>query len=175
MLLENSPHITINVLTLHQLFRQEVEEQNVVVGIFIDEIYTDLVRKVEGDKVRLAHLPLSRSRRSHDFLLDSPEYPNQSLKMTRIVQIKEAPANSKHKWVAHFTDPDKKTPFGARGFQDYTQHKDPERRRLYRERHHKDLATRDPTRAGFLSYYLLWGDSTDIQENLRRYKKVFNL
>jgi hypothetical protein len=105
--------------------------------------------------------------------------------MTRLVQIKEAPPNSKHKWVAHFADlpstdgrtssPIKTTPFGARGFQDYTQHKDEERRRLYRERHHKDLSTRDPTRAGFLSYYLLWGDSTDIQENLRRYKRLFNL
>ena len=95
--------------------------------------------------------------------------------MTRLVQIKEAPPNSKHKWVAHFTDPVKTTPFGARGFQDYTQHKDEERRRLYRTRHAKDLATRDPSRAGFLSYYLLWGDSTDIKENLRRYKKQFNI
>jgi hypothetical protein len=94
--------------------------------------------------------------------------------MTRLVQIKEAPPNSKHKWVAHFDD-GKKTPFGARGFQDYTQHKDEERRRLYRQRHAKDLSTRDPTRAGFLSYYLLWGDSTSLQENLRKYKRVFNL
>ena len=58
---------------------------------------------------------------------------------------------------------------------DYTITKDKERRRLYRERHKKDLATKDPTRAGFLSYYILWGDSTSRAENIRKYKSRFNL
>ena len=43
------------------------------------------------------------------------------------------------------------------------------------ERHQKDLATGDPTRAGFLSRYLLWGESTSLMENLRRYRNRFNL
>ena len=96
-------------------------------------------------------------------------------KSMRLVLLKEAPIGTKHKWVATFADPTKSVPFGARGFQDYTQHHSTERRDLYRTRHLKDLRTRDPSRAGFLSYYLLWGDSTDIKENLRRYKNHFNL
>jgi hypothetical protein len=69
----------------------------------------------------------------------------------------------------------KTTHFGAKGMDDYTITKDKERRRLYRERHKKDLTTKDPTRAGFLSYYILWGDSTSRQENIKNYKKRFNL
>ena len=69
----------------------------------------------------------------------------------------------------------KTTHFGAKGMDDYTITKDKERRRLYRERHKKDLATKDPTRAGFLSYYILWGDSTSRAENIKNYKRRFNL
>jgi len=28
---------------------------------------------------------------------------------------------------------------------------------------------------GYLSYYLLWGDSTDLQTNVRAYRKRFGL
>jgi hypothetical protein len=69
----------------------------------------------------------------------------------------------------------KTTHFGAAGMDDYTITKDKERRRLYRERHKKDLTTKDPTRAGFLSYYILWGDSTSRSQNIKNYKRRFNL
>jgi hypothetical protein len=45
----------------------------------------------------------------------------------------------------------------------------------YRIRHEKDLDTLDPTRAGFLSYYILWGDSQNVNENIKADKKRFNL
>ena len=74
---------------------------------------------------------------------------------------------------------EKKTNFGFKNPKDpnndYTLHKDKERRARYRTRHKKDLETKDPTRAGFLSYYLLWGDSTSLKENIKNYKKRFNL
>ena len=60
----------------------------------------------------------------------------------------------------------KTTHFGAKGMKDYTITGDKERRRLYRERHKKDLEHKDPTRAGFLSYYILWGESTSKQQNI---------
>ena len=69
----------------------------------------------------------------------------------------------------------KTTHFGAKGMKDYTITGDKERRRLYRERHKKDLSTKDPTRAGYLSYYILWGESTSRQQNISTYKKRFNL
>ncbi len=69
----------------------------------------------------------------------------------------------------------KTTHFGAKGMDDYTITKDKEQRARYRSRHKKDLQTKDPTRAGHLSWFILWGDSTSRQENIRSYKKRFNL
>lgn len=82
------------------------------------------------------------------------------------------------KYMAVFTKDDGKTKtthFGAKGMSDYTIHKDKERRSRYRSRHKKDLKTNDYTRAGYLSYYLLWGDSTSLRENIKKYKARFNL
>jgi len=69
----------------------------------------------------------------------------------------------------------KTTHFGAKGMDDYTKTKDKEQRTRYRNRHKKDLQSKDPTRAGYLSYYILWGESTSRQENIKNYKKRFNL
>lgn len=99
--------------------------------------------------------------------------------MTRLVSITPAPPSTVYKWLATFSTDNgrflKKTYFGHREYQDYTIHKDKERRRLYRLRHSKDLRTRDPTRAGFLSYFLLWGPSTQMKRNISLYKKQFHL
>tara|TARA_R110001606_G_scaffold303322_1_gene450590 strand:- start:83 stop:379 length:297 start_codon:yes stop_codon:yes gene_type:complete len=81
------------------------------------------------------------------------------------------------KLMAIFTRPNgrtKVTHFGQAGADDYTLTKDKEQRKRYRDRHQKDLETKDPTRAGFLSYYILWGTSTSRQQNIKNYKKRFN-
>jgi len=65
--------------------------------------------------------------------------------------------------------------FGAKGMDDYTLTKSKEQRERYRTRHAKDLQTGDPSKAGFLSYYILWGDSTSRAKNISDYKKKFNL
>ena len=83
--------------------------------------------------------------------------------------------NPKKKYKAIFTKPDGKTKtinFGSSTHQDYTQHHDKNRRLLYRKRHEKDLKG-DPMRAGYLSFYILWGDSTSLQTNIRAFKKQF--
>jgi len=82
-----------------------------------------------------------------------------------------------HKYVATFdTDGRKKrTKFGAQGMDDYTKTHDKTQRTRYIKRHQKDMTTGDPTRAGYLSRYLLWGESTSMMENLRRFKNRFNL
>ena len=92
------------------------------------------------------------------------------MKLLRLVEAK----NPAKKWRAEFSD-GSSTEFGASAYEDYTQHKDPERRRLYRSRHAKDLLTEDPTRAGYLAFHILWGDSTDIGRNLTTFKRKFNL
>jgi len=69
----------------------------------------------------------------------------------------------------------KTTHFGASGMDDYTLTGDKDARSRYRSRHRKDLQTNDPTRAGYLSYYILWGNSTSLRKNISTYKKRFNL
>jgi len=69
----------------------------------------------------------------------------------------------------------KTTHFGSAGMDDYTLKKDKEQRKRYRSRHKKDLSTGDYTRAGYLSYYILWGDSTSRKENISSYKRRFKL
>lgn len=97
--------------------------------------------------------------------------------MVKLIKVEKS-KNPKFKYTAFFEKDNKKTKktnFGASGYSDYTIHKDKERRTRYRNRHLKDLKTNDPTRAGYLSYYLLWGDSTSLKENISNYKKKFNL
>tara|TARA_B100000963_G_C22153774_1_gene462927 strand:+ start:56 stop:349 length:294 start_codon:yes stop_codon:yes gene_type:complete len=96
------------------------------------------------------------------------------VKLIKVVNSK----NPKKKLDAHFkTDKnrEKVVSFGAAGMDDYTRKKDKEQRQRYRERHKKDLKTKDPTKPGYLSYYILWGDSTSLKTNIANYKKRFNL
>jgi hypothetical protein len=95
----------------------------------------------------------------------------------KLLSVKHSDKPEK-KWMATFeTDTGRKkvTHFGAKGMDDYTIKGDDEQRARYRKRHQKDLLTMDPTRAGMLSYYLLWGDSKSLQSNLATYRKRFNL
>ena len=69
----------------------------------------------------------------------------------------------------------KTTHFGQKSADDYTITKDKEQRARYRSRHKKDLKTNDPTRAGHLAMFILWGDSTSRSANISAYKKRFNL
>tara|TARA_R100001440_G_scaffold38097_3_gene57749 strand:+ start:9572 stop:9865 length:294 start_codon:yes stop_codon:yes gene_type:complete len=96
-----------------------------------------------------------------------------------MIQLKVSKSDKKEKKLkAVFTYPDGKTKtthFGAAGMTDYLQSKDKERRKRYRSRHKKDLRTNDFTRAGYLSYYILWGDKTNLKDAIKDYKKRFNL
>jgi len=91
--------------------------------------------------------------------------------------IKKSDKSDK-KYMAIFTKDNgrtKTTHFGSAGMDDYTLTGDKEARKRYRQRHKKDLNTNDPTRAGYLSFYILWGESKSIRENIRNYKRRFNL
>lgn len=90
-----------------------------------------------------------------------------------LVRVARARRGTK-KYTAHFLvgGRPRKTHFGAKGYEDYTTHHDRARREKYRRRHQKDLRTRDPTRAGFLSYYLLWGPSVSLAKNVANYKRM---
>ena len=95
----------------------------------------------------------------------------------RLVSVEKSP-NPQKKLRATFeldNGRTKHTDFGSAGMDDYLQTKDKEQRERYRERHQKDLRTGDPTRAGYLSYHLLWGNYSNLSDNITAYKRKFNL
>lgn len=93
--------------------------------------------------------------------------------MVKLVRVVASPQTGK-KYRAEF-DNGKHTDFGASGMDDYTLTKNKEQRDRYRTRHAKDLETNDPTRAGYLSRYILWGDSTSLRSNIADFKRRFNM
>jgi len=76
------------------------------------------------------------------------------------------------KWTVVFPD-GSKVSFGAKGYQDYTMHHDPERMRRYIIRHQRRENWSDPHTAGFWSRWLLWNKpslSASIKDIERRFK-----
>jgi hypothetical protein len=97
--------------------------------------------------------------------------------MVKLISVTRSTASGK-KYTALFemnNGRQKKVHFGASGMDDYTLTHDEEQRARYRKRHEKDLHTSDPTRAGYLSYFILWGNSTNINTNIAAYKRRFHL
>lgn len=95
------------------------------------------------------------------------------------VDIKKTTKPNK-KMVAEFKNKKgevvKSTYFGAKGYSDYTLHKDKDRRERYRIRHKKDVeGVKDFTTAGHLSMDVLWGDSSNLKTAIKDYKKKNNL
>ena len=63
--------------------------------------------------------------------------------------------------------------FGASGMSDFTKHKDPARKQRYIARHAKHENWNDPTSAGALSRYILWGKPS-LRESIADYKRRFH-
>lgn len=85
------------------------------------------------------------------------------------------------KWKATFIRPSttgkkiqKTIHFGAKGMDDYTITKDEEQRARYRRRHARDQIN-NPLTPGSLSWFLLWGDSTSMKQNIKEFKHKFSL
>jgi len=97
--------------------------------------------------------------------------------MTKLLSVKPSHLPEKKYDATFISEANRKkvVPFGAKGMDDYTKTHDKEQRERYRDRHSKDLKSNDPTKAGYLSYYLLWGASPSLRQNIEVYKKRFNL
>ncbi len=100
----------------------------------------------------------------------------------RLLRVVPSPRASK-KWRAEWLRAGPSSPsqprqahtdFGARGYSDYTMHKDPARRARYRVRHARD-PIHDPTTPGALAWHLLWGESTSLATNLRALRARFGV
>ena len=67
----------------------------------------------------------------------------------------------------------KTTHFGDSKLPHYTSGATDMQRENYIRRHKKDLNTNDSMRAGYLSFYILWGESRSIRKNIKSYKERF--
>ena len=81
------------------------------------------------------------------------------------------------KYDAIFNDDghEKTVSFGATGYDDYvlTGNKIKRARYIKRHGHHEDF--NDKMSAGALSRWILWGNSTSLNQNIADYKKRFHL
>ena len=75
------------------------------------------------------------------------------------------------KWRAIFEN-GKTTDFGHLAYEDYTDHKDEQRKTRYLNRHRKNENWNDPYSAGALSRWILWNEPT-IEKSLKDYRRRF--
>ena len=104
--------------------------------------------------------------------------------MTKLLDIKPSPREDK-KYVATFChckgetkccDKDRtKVHFGAKSSSTYLDHKDEAKRKAYIARHKVNEDFNKPMTAASLAKNLLWGPTTSLRENIKLFKKRFNL
>ena len=92
-----------------------------------------------------------------------------------LVKIVKSPKKEKkYRAVFIINGREKNVDFGASGYSDYIQHKDPQRKMRYENRHRSRENWKDPTTAGALSKYILW-NKPSFRASVSDYKKRFNL
>ena len=99
----------------------------------------------------------------------------------KLISIKKS-TDGKHKYTAIFDNDGrtKTTHFGAAGFKDFIQYSKEDkveagvRKSLYLARHKKTENWNDPTSAGSLSRYILWGEPT-LAASIKSFKNKFSL
>jgi len=99
------------------------------------------------------------------------QHRNSFSKKLELIKIEKAD-DGKHKYIAYFNvdGKEKHTLFGGYGYTDFTIHKDYDHRDLYIQRHKKDLNTKDMTKPGALSMYVLWNYPT-FSASVKDYKR----
>lgn len=96
--------------------------------------------------------------------------------MTKLVSIGESNKPDKKMMAVFDNDGRKKTVhFGSKNMDDFTISHDKDQRDRYLKRHHAREDWTDPTTAGALSRWILWGNSISKFKNITEYKKKFNL
>ena len=82
-------------------------------------------------------------------------------------------SNNQNKKITAVINNDKKIHFGDSKYQDFTKHKDPERKKAYLARHKKDNFN-NPNYAGFYATNLLWNKPT-LKESIKNTNEKYNL
>jgi len=95
----------------------------------------------------------------------------------RLLDILPSPSPTKRYMATFELDNGKlkRVKFGDPNMESYIIHGDKDRRKRYRQRHLWDLRTNDPTKPGYLSFFILWGNSKSMNKNIATYKRIFHL
>lgn len=92
-------------------------------------------------------------------------------KSIKLISIKRSSKSGKKMMATFQTNGRKKIiHFGASGMSDFTRHHDRIRRNRYIFRHLKDYRTGDPSRAGYLSMFVLW-NKPSLQASITDYRR----
>jgi hypothetical protein len=103
--------------------------------------------------------------------------------MPKLISVEKA-RDGLHKYVASFiTDEgrEKNVKFGMKGYLDYTISTEPDEKRRQRRARYLDRHRgtgenwSNPITAGALSRWLLWGETTSFQDNLKEFRKKFQV
>ena len=91
----------------------------------------------------------------------------------KFISLSQSPRKDK-KYVIRFEEPTMVIHFGAKKSSTYLDHHDTVKRENYLKRHsvNEDWSK---INAGSLSAYILWGDSTDLETNLRLFLDTFRI
>ena len=96
-------------------------------------------------------------------------------KNIKLINIKKSNKSGKKLMATFDTNGRRKViHFGAAGMSDFTKHKDKIRRNRYIFRHLKDYRTGDPSRAGYLSMFVLW-NKPSLQASIADYRRRLNV
>ena len=93
-----------------------------------------------------------------------------------MIEIIITPSKKSDKKFDATIDGKKTVSFGAKGYSDFTQHKDPARKQRYLNRHKARENWNDPTTAGALSKHVLWNKQSisasvkDMDKQFKNYK-----
>jgi len=94
----------------------------------------------------------------------------------KLISIKKSTKSGKKLMATFETNGRRKIiHFGSSGMRDFTiMGHNRDRMKLYRQRHMKDLKTGNPTRAGYLSMFVLW-NKPSLQASISDYRRRLNV
>ena len=94
----------------------------------------------------------------------------------KLLNVRPTPDGDPKKFIATFSDDGKEydVKFGVKGSFSFVDGASISVRDAYRRRHAKDNG-RAPDTPAMLSYWITWGDSQDIDKNIREYKRRFKV
>ncbi len=114
-------------------------------------------------------------KRSRKKVKKTKKKTNNKIVLVKIVKSNKPEKKLMAVFKNNNTGSEKIVHFGAKGYEDYTMHKDPQRMQRYIKRHsRKENWTKSGLMSpGALSRFVLWSD-TDLNRAIKKYKNKFN-